>query len=45
MLKNLSRKKRLRQLYKRFKVGLIKEEDLTSEEKNLLVKYYGVKFI
>lgn len=33
----------LKRLYKRFKVGVIKEEDLTEEDKKLLVKYYGVK--
>lgn len=38
------RKAELRSLYKRYKVGLVVEEDLTSEQKVLLIKYYGVKF-
>lgn len=33
----------LRRLYKKYKVGLVKERDLTEEEKKLLVKYYGIK--
>lgn len=34
----------LRQVYKRYKVGLIKEEELSSDTKRLLHKYYGVKW-
>ena len=32
----------LRMLYKRYKVGLITEDDLTEKEKKLLRKYYGL---
>lgn len=34
-------KQELRQLYKRYKAGIIKEEQLTEEQKRLLRKYYG----
>ena len=37
------RKEELRSLYKRYKVGLVTEEELTDEERVLLIKYYGVK--
>lgn len=36
------RKRELRETYKRFKVGLITEDDLTDEQRFLLRKYYGV---
>jgi len=35
-------KQELRQTYKRYKAGMIKEEDLTDEQKRLLKKYYGL---
>lgn len=35
-------KQELRQTYKRYKAGLIKEEQLTGEQKRLLRKYYGL---
>lgn len=35
--------KKLHRLYKRYKVGLVKEEELTEKEKELLITYYGVK--
>lgn len=35
-------KEELRQTYKRYKVGLIKEDELTDEQKRLLKKYYGL---
>lgn len=38
------RKKQLHSLYKKYKVGLVIGEDLTDEERFLLVKYYGVTF-
>ena len=34
--------KKLRETYKRYKAGLILEDDLTEEEKYLLKKYYGL---
>jgi hypothetical protein len=37
------RKRQLHALYKRYKTGLIGEEDLTDEQRFLLTKYYGVK--
>lgn len=33
----------LRQLYKRYKVGLVKQDELTDEQRRLLRKYYGVE--
>lgn len=36
------RKQNLRGLYKRYKVGLVTEEDLTDEQRALLMKYYGL---
>jgi len=33
----------LHQVYKRYKAGLVKEEDLTDEQKRLFRKYYGVR--
>lgn len=36
-------KRALHQIYKLWKGGLIKENSLTNEEKELLKKYYGVK--
>lgn len=36
--------KELHMLYKRFKVGLIDEKDLTILERKLLIKYYGVVY-
>ncbi len=35
-------KQELRQTYKRYKAGLIKEEQLDDETKRLLRKYYGL---
>jgi hypothetical protein len=32
----------LHEVYKKYKVGLIKESDLTDDQKRLLKKYYGV---
>jgi hypothetical protein len=32
----------LHEVYKKYKAGIIKEEQLTSEQKRLLRKYYGV---
>ena len=37
------RKKQLRSLYKKYKVGLVSEEELTDDQRFLLAKYYGVK--
>ena len=34
---------RLHEVYKRYKAGIIDEEDLSPEMKELLVKYFGVK--
>ena len=34
---------KLRMLYKRYKTGLVKEEDLTPKERELLRRYYNVK--
>ena len=39
-----ARKKQLRGLWKRYKVGLITEDDMTAEEIVLLRKYYPVKY-
>ena len=36
------RKQELRETYKKFKIGLITEDDLTDEQLVLLQKYYGV---
>lgn len=36
-------KMKLRETYKKYKIGLIKEEDLSDEELMLLQKYYGVR--
>jgi len=36
-------KKRLRMLYKNYKAGIIPEEKISKADKELLVKYYGVK--
>ena len=36
------RKKELRSLYKKYKVGIVTDEDLTDEQRVLLKKYYGV---
>jgi predicted molibdopterin-dependent oxidoreductase YjgC len=33
---------KLREKYKRYKAGIISEDDLTEEEKYLLQKYYGL---
>jgi len=38
-----ARKKQLRGLWKKYKVGLITEDDMTDEEVVLLRKYYPVK--
>ena len=38
------RKKELHSLYKKYKVGMITQEDLSAEEILLLTKYYPVKF-
>jgi len=38
------RKKELRSLYKKYKVGLVRQEDLSDDELFLLTKYYPVKF-
>lgn len=38
------RKKELRSLYKKYKVGMLSQEDLTSDEIFLLTKYYGVRW-
>lgn len=37
------RKKQLRSLYKKYKVGLVREEDLTDDERFLLKKYYNIQ--
>lgn len=37
------RKKQLRSLYKKYKVGLVSEEELTDDERFLLMKYYNLK--
>jgi len=36
-------KARLRELYKRYKTGLIKSEQISDKDADLLRKYYGVK--
>jgi hypothetical protein len=36
------RKAALRQLYKRYKAGLVTQESLTDEQRFLLCKYYGL---
>ena len=38
------RKKELHSLYKKYKVGLVTQEDLSAEEILLLTKYYGVRW-
>lgn len=35
-------KMELRQLYKRYKAGLVKEEQLTPRQRELLRRYYGL---
>lgn len=37
------RKQELRQLYKRYKAGIVTQETLTDEQRFLLMKYYGVR--
>jgi hypothetical protein len=37
-------RKHLREAYKLYKAGLLKETDITPRIKSLLVRYYGVKF-
>lgn len=37
------RKRDLREVYKRYKAGLLKEDELTAEQRALLKRYYGVK--
>lgn len=37
-------KKALRQAYKLYKAGLLKERDISPRVRRLLVKYYGVRF-
>lgn len=32
----------LREVYKRYKAGIIREEDLTDEQKRLLRRYYNL---
>lgn len=32
----------LHEVYKRYKAGIIKEEDLTEDQRRLLIKYYGL---
>ena len=34
--------RQLHEVYKRYKAGIIKEEDLTEDQKRLLRKYYGL---
>jgi hypothetical protein len=36
-------KRRLRELYKRYKVGIVKSEQLSEKDKLLLKKYFGIK--
>ena len=38
------RKRELHSLYKKYKVGMISGEDLTDEQRLLLMKYYGVRY-
>jgi len=38
-------KQRLRMIYKRYKCGLITESQLSDTDRELLIKYYGVKEI
>ena len=38
------RKRQLRGLWKKYKVGLITEDDMTAEEIILLRKYYPVRY-
>jgi predicted transcriptional regulator len=33
----------LHEVYKKYKAGIIKEEDLTEKQKELLRRYYGLK--
>jgi hypothetical protein len=33
----------LREVYKKYKAGLLSVDELTPEQKRLLIKYYGVK--
>lgn len=37
------RKRELHSLYKKYKVGLVGEEELTDDQRFLLQKYYGIK--
>ena len=44
MVDDFNRKKReLRELYKRYKVGIVTADELTDDQCFLLKKYYGVK--
>ena len=36
------RRKALRELYKKYRAGLVKEESLTPHQRELLMKYYGL---
>lgn len=38
------RKKELRSLYKKYKVGMIGQDELSDDDIFLLTKYYGVKW-
>jgi len=37
------RRRHMHEVYKLYKLGLIKEEELTEEEKNILISHYGIK--
>jgi len=40
----MTEKKELRETYKLYKAGLLKEMDISPRIKSLLFRYYGVKF-
>ncbi len=37
-------KRKLREVYKLYKAGMIKESDIPPRIKSLLMRYYGVRF-
>ena len=36
-------KRRLRELYKRYKVGIVKSDQISAADKRLLRKYFGIE--
>lgn len=37
------RRRHMHEVYKLYKLGILKEEELTDEERRILIEYYGVE--